>query len=427
MSDLLLTIFLPISSLLISTYALLLWIIRILGFVRRLPNSAIILPPAAPGSLGDEAMVCASIDYLSQQGIENISLIEHTHKQTYPVDVIENINVRNFFMYQSWYKFIASFIYVGWKVNQYERFYALGADVMDGYYSNYYTFKTVKIAEIASFIGCSTGILGFSCNRQPTNISKQLLSALPSSVRLNARDKISYQRLIDSIYHPINLVADLAFLLKPVEQSDKLARVLEWVNSQKSQNKIVLGINIHILLLKKLEGITANDLVQVLAETITKLHQDNSQLSFIFLPHDRRKINGFNDNFLSKKVIESLPSEVASSCFKIPFPCLAREIKAIVKHIDCVLTGRMHLGIACLGQGTPIACITYQGKFQGLYQHFNLEPLFIEPKKLFVPNQNELVELVHKLIEQRQSLHEQIISKLDDVKELSQANFTSII
>ena len=275
MGDLLLTILLPISSLLISTYALLLWIIRIFGFVRRLPNSAIILPPAAPGSLGDEAMVCASIDYLSQQGIENISLIEHTDKQTYPVDVIENINVRNFFMYQSWYKFIASFIYVGWKVNQYERFYALGADVMDGYYSNYYTFKTVKIAEIASFIGCSTGILGFSCNRQPTNISKQLLSGLPSSVRLNARDKISYQRLIDSISHPVNLVADLAFLLKPAEQSDKLARVLEWVNTQKSQNKIVLGINIHILLLKKLEGITANDLFQFLAETITKLQQYN--------------------------------------------------------------------------------------------------------------------------------------------------------
>ncbi|WP_143437981.1 hypothetical protein [Hydrocoleum sp. CS-953] len=152
--------------------------------------------------------------------------------------------------------------------------------------------------------------------------------------------------------------------------------------------------------MKKLEGITANDLVQVLAETITILHEYNQQLSFIFLPHYRRKINGFNDDILSKKVIESLPYEVVSSCFKIPFPCLAREIKAIVKNIDCVLIGRMHLGITCLGQGTPIACITYQGKFQGLYQYFNLEPLFIEPKKLFVPNQNELVELVNKLIDQ---------------------------
>ncbi|GGA33097.1 hypothetical protein [Okeania sp. KiyG1] len=86
----------------------------------------------------------------------------------------------------------------------------------------------------------------------------------------------------------------------------------------------------------------------------------------------------------------------------------------------------MHLGIACLEQGTPIACITYQGKFEDLYQHFNLEPLFIEPKKLFVLNQDELVELVHKLIAQKQSFHEKIISKLDSVKELYRANFTSI-
>ncbi|MEM1171816.1 MAG: polysaccharide pyruvyl transferase family protein [Cyanobacteria bacterium P01_H01_bin.35] len=427
MSDLLITILLPISSLLISTYALLLRIIRIFGFVRCLPNSAIILPPAAPGSLGDEAMVLATSDYLKQEGIENISLIDHLKNKTHPVEVIENINLSNFLSYQSWYKFIISFIYAGWKINQYERLYCLGADMIDGYYSNYVTLRKVKIVEIASILGLSTGILGFSYNRQPTNISKQLLSGLPPKVFLGARDKTSYQRLIDSISHSVNLVADVAFLLKPAEQSQTLDKVLEWINNQKSQNKIVLGINIHPLLLKKLEGITANDLVQVLAKTITKLHKDNQQLSFIFLPHDIRTVGGTNDDILSKKVIENLPSEVASSCFKIPFPCLTREIKAIVKHIDCVLTGRMHLGIACLGQGTPIACITYQGKFEGLYQHFNLEPLFIEPKQLFVPNQNELVELVNKLIDQRQSLHEQVVSKLDEVKELSQENFTSII
>ena len=427
MNDLLLTILLPISSLLISIYALLLWSLRILGFVRRIPSSAIILPPAAPGSLGDEAMVLASIDYLRQQGIKNISLIDHTKNQTHPVDVIENINLRNFFLYQSWYKFILSFVYAGWKINQYERLYCLGADMIDGYYSNFVTLKRVKIVEIASILGLLTGILGFSYNRQPTNISKHLLSALPRNVRLSARDKISYERLIDSISHSVNLVADVAFLLKPAEQSKTLDKVLEWVNTQKSQNKIVLGINIHSLLFNKLEGIIANDLVQVLVNTLTILHRDNQQLSFIFLPHDSRIVSGVNDDILSTRVIENLPLDLASSCFKIPFPCFAREIKAIVKHIDCVLTGRMHLGIACLGQGTPIACITYQGKFEGLYQYFNLEPLFIEPKELFVPNQNYLVDLVHKLIAKRQSLREQIIRELDNVKKLSEANFTTIV
>ena len=96
-------------------------------------------------------------------------------------------------------------------------------------------------------------------------------------------------------------------------------------------------------------------------------------------------------------------------------------------HLDCVLTGRMHLAIACLGQGIPIACITYQGKFDGFYQHFDLEPLFLEPKELFTSEKNHLVDLVNKLIEQREELRKQVLNKLDEVKKLSEANFTSII
>ncbi|GGA33103.1 hypothetical protein [Okeania sp. KiyG1] len=122
---------------------------------------------------------------------------------------------------------------------------------------------------------------------------------------------------------------------------------------------MILGINIHGLLLKNLEGITANDLVQVLADTLTKLHKDNEQLSLIFLPHDSLIVNGINDEILSKKIMENLSSEVASCCFKIPFPCLAREIKAIVKHIDCVLTGRMHLGASHICKNTFFLYIPY--------------------------------------------------------------------
>jgi len=32
----------------------------------------------------------------------------------------------------------------------------------------------------------------------------------------------------------------------------------------------------------------------------------------------------------------------------------------------------MHLAIAALGSGTPVLSITYQDKFEGLYQHFEL-------------------------------------------------------
>lgn len=427
MSDLLLNFLRPLFSLLNAIYALLLSSLYGLGFVNRIPSSAIIFAPADPGSLGDEAMVLACKDYLEQQGIKNITVIDHTSKEVYPVDRIPNINLREFLVYKSWDNFLISFLYAGWRINQYERLYCLGADMMDGYYSNFATFKRIKLVEIASMLGLSTGILGFSYNRKPTNLSRELLSALPPTTKLCARDQISYQRLMDFVSHPVDLVADVAFLLQPVEQSETLNKVLSWVNSQKNQNKIVVGLNIHALLFNRIEGVTANDIVDVFAAALTKLYYDNQQLSFIFLPHDIRTVKGINDNILLTRVIERLSVEVAKSCFNIPFPCRTKEIKAIVKNLDCVVTGRMHLGIACISQGIPIACITYQGKFEGLYQHFNLEPLFIDPKELFVPNQHQLIDLIHQLINKREQLHQQIMNKLPEVKKLSEANFESII
>lgn len=429
MTDFLLNFLRPLFSLFNAIYAFLLSGLYRLNFVKRIPSSAIVFVPTSFGSLGDEAMVLASIDYLNEQGIENIILIDYTDKEKtkYAANVLSNINLRGFLVYTKWSNFLASFLYAGWKINQYERLYCLGADLMDGYYSNFATFKKVKLVEIASMLGLSTGILGFSYNRQPTNLSKELLSALPPQVKLCARDPVSYQRLTDFVAHPANLVADLAFLLQPLEQSEILDRVFNWVNLQKNQNKIVVGLNIHALLIKRLEGIKTNDLVEVFVKAITQLYHDNQQLSFVFLPHDIRMVEEVNDKILLTRVMAGLPSEVAASCYQIPFPCSAREIKAIVKNLNCVVTGRMHLGIACLGQGTPIACITYQGKFEGLYQHFNLEPLFISPQELFVPNQTKLVNLVYQLINKRESLHQQIVQKLPEVKKLAEFNFDSII
>jgi polysaccharide pyruvyl transferase WcaK-like protein len=425
--DLLLNVLHPLFSLFSAMYAFLLYSLYRLNFVSRIPSSAIILLPSSPGSLGDEAMLLAVVDYLKRQEIKNISVIDRTKDETYPVDAIPNINLSGFLVYTGWYSFLTSLLPSVWKINRYERLYALGADMMDGYYSNFATFKTIKLVEIASMLGLSTGILGFSYNRQPTNLSKKLLGSLPSRTKLCARDQISYQRLKNFVAHPANLVADVAFLLQPIEQSEILDKVVNWVDSQKNQNKIVVGLNIHALLVSGLEGVKINDLVNVFVEALTKLHYYNKQLSFVFLPHDIRTVKGVNDDILLDKVMKGLSPEVADCCFQIPFPCRAREMKAIVKNLDCVVTGRMHLAIACLGQGTPIACITYQGKFEGLYQHFNLDPLLIDPQELFVPNSTKLVDLVQELINQRESLHQRIMKKLPDVKKLAESNFDSII
>ncbi|WP_353929740.1 polysaccharide pyruvyl transferase family protein [Okeanomitos corallinicola TIOX110] len=409
------------SSILISIYAVILSLLRSVGFIRRIPSSAVILPPAAPGSLGDEAMVVGLVNYLKQKGLTNISLVAYNVKEKYPVETHEYLDMRDFFIYRKWYGFLGKFIAFGYRISQYERFYCLGADLMDGYYSDYATFKRVKMVEMAAKLDLISAILGFSYNRQPTQVSVKVLHDLPSQVRLYARDIFSYQRLITEIPSAsVNLVADLAFLLSPIDTSEKVDKSFQWIETQRNQGKKILGINVNNLLISKLPEQTTDTLVQSFVDSIIKVSEQNTNLSFMFLPHDFRNIQGnLSDDKLANKIIEKLPMHIKSSCFKIPFPCQAAELKAIVKYIDYVISSRMHLAIACLGQETPVACVSYQDKFAGLYQHFDLEPPIISPTELFEPNSTKLVDLISNLIQKQDQLKQQIKHKLPDIKKIS--------
>ncbi|NET03117.1 MAG: hypothetical protein F6K61_21765 [Sphaerospermopsis sp. SIO1G1] len=409
------------SSILISFYAFILSFLRSTGLIHPIPSSALILPPASPGSLGDEAMVVGLGNYLQQKGITNVSLVAFNINEKYPIETYEYLDMRDFFIYQKWYSFLGKFIKFGYWVSRYERFYCLGADLMDGYYSDYATFKRVKMVEMAAKLNLTSAILGFSYNRQPTQVSIKVLKDLPSKVKLYARDILSYQRLKMEIPSgSVNLVTDLAFLLSPVEKSEKVDKSLQWIEKQKIQGRNILGININNLLISKLPDQSADTLIQAFVDGIIQISAKDNFLSFIFLPHDFRNIQGnLSDDKLADKIIEKLPHHIQSICFKIPFPCEAAEVKATVKHIDYALSSRMHLAIACLGQSTPVACISYQDKFAGLYQHFDLEPLIISPPELFTENTTKLVDLVFNLIEKQHQYKEQIINKLPEIKEKS--------
>ena len=58
----------------------------------------------------------------------------------------------------------------------------------------------------------------------------------------------------------------------------------------------------------------------------------------------------------------------------------------------------MHLAIAALGQGTPVFCFAYQGKFAGLYNHFSLNNDYIvSPSDIDSPA--ELESMLSKFLE----------------------------
>jgi polysaccharide pyruvyl transferase WcaK-like protein len=347
----------------LKTYnqALHLW--RNLGLIHIQESSALVLPPSSPGNLGDEALVTSTINYLKDKEIKYIGLISYkkgSQWRSLDSDSIEEIiEMEEYFRCSTNRNFWKALFQVIPKISQYERFYCLGADVMDGHYSDKRTFARLKLTSVAAEIGLESTICGFSFNDKPTPRSVQTFRNLPSKVKLCTRDSISQARLISQINRPVKLVADLAFLLSPTPESKIASQVLQWIDKQRANNRVIIGFTPYNKLNKELGIDKINQLIQIYVEHLTTLYSQRDNFSFMLLPHDFRDAsNKVSDLVLAEKILNNLPPEIKSHSIKVPTPCTAADIKAIVGNLDFVLSGKFHVAIACLGQATPVAGIT---------------------------------------------------------------------
>lgn len=406
-----------IFAVLLSAYISFLRIRRI--FIRSTvrKSSVLFLPPYSPGSLGDEAILTAGIRELAGQGIEKFGLVSFKLEDNweYLTSVTQIFVMQDYFSYGSWrdrfrFAHLAS---------QYEQIYLFGTDMMDGFYHEGHTLKQITLVALAAKIGAKTTIASFSFNKNPTRASLKALGNLPPTVRLCSRDPVSQARLIHHLGRPIELVADVAFLLPPAKESEMVSFVLRWIRSQKSAGRIVIGLNVNFLLLEQVMKVEQGELIKVFASTITELSSRCKILSFILIPHDIR--GKISDVILANALKDAIHPELKPYCMQVPPQCTAAEIKTICAAIDGALSGRMHLAIACLGQGTPVGCITYQDKFEGLFQHFELDGLTIDPEQALQPE--KLSNFFLPLIQNREEIHQHILSKLPEIRRLARANF----
>lgn len=405
-----------ILSQLLNTYANTLRVLK-QNTVGNKSASALFLPPDDPGSLGDEAMLAAGMKRLAEQGIKRIGIVNlKSNVRWENLDLVtDTINLRGHFAYHSWkdrFRFVQM-------VSRYDRFYCIGADVMDGFYSERRTLRFIELVALAAKTGASATILGFSFNEQPTPNSVQALANLPASVRLCSRDPVSYQRLTHHLQRRVDLVADVAFLLDLAQEDSELAiGVSKWVRQQQELGRLVVGVNANSLHLKSLPQFGCDDLIRLYADALVELFSSHPTISFLMIPHDFRGKE--SDVSLASAILERLPIHMNSYCMKVPTPCSAAEIKFMCADLNLVFTGRMHLAIACLGQGVPVAGVTYQGKFEGLFNHFALQGMTIAPEKAFQPG--ALANFLAAIIAKREDIRQQIQSRLENVKALAALN-----
>lgn len=345
------------ASLLSALLALRTRIIRRLNPPKR---NRLLVPPAAVGSIGDEAMVESWLHVLAGEKIGVVAggfpaESRLSADQLHPA--LEHLlSVGHLRSCRDFARILADYRAVDF----------IGADVLDGHYSPARTQRRLRLIAFAASCGVETTVLGCSFNARPESTSATLWERLPRSVRICARDPLSRRRLEDTARRPINATADVAFLLPPAERLSAGAHVTEkWIRNQRAIGRRIVGLNLNPAVAPG----RGDDIAVTLGRALSSIAVTGPPLSVLLIPHDQRP--AADDRRLLGVAREQLEANDVS-LHELVLPCGAGEVKRLVGGLDAVVTSRMHLGIACLGMGVPVAAFEYQDKFSGLFTLFGL-------------------------------------------------------
>jgi colanic acid/amylovoran biosynthesis protein len=297
----------------------------------------------------------------------------------------------------------------------------IGADVIDGYYNPYLPLHAFMFADLASRLGARSTIIGFSFNREPWPELKEVFELTSKDVAVNVRDSVSLDRFNKFCDCPASLVADSAFFLDPNLDCEVKHEAQQWAENTRKAGRKAIAFNLHPMLFKNATQSQISGLIHNAAnaiEAVTNLRDVN----WLLLSHDYREKVG--DNICLTPLAEELAKRGLTDRFihlSKDYP--AQEIKAIASLMDGVVTARMHLAIASLGMGVPVAVLTYQDKFFGLFKHFKLPDWLLLNPSQSIKFDAELEVLMLRFIDEVDSLRMQVQKQLPSVKERAMKNF----
>jgi len=372
-------------------------------------HSALIIPPAAPGSLGDAAMISASIRSLRDAGMTKVDLLDgNPWGIDEPID--NSIAAERFFYKQS---VLQQMLLIA-RLPEYAECYFTGADVIDGAYNPNSVCARLSLLAEAAKLGKKATLLGASYGLHPEPQTKNALRNLPEAVTICARDPVSKVRMEEALDRPIRQVADLAFLVQPRADHPAVVSAKHWINMRRAAGDQIIGLNANCLhAAKDPEIIRA---LKVFVKSVLR-----QSISIVLIPHDTR--SQMPDEKLLQLAIADVPERDRERIYALP-PVSAGVVRAVAAELDFLVTGRMHAAILALAGTTPAFCFAYQHKFEGLLQHLNLldAGLLSSPKELSADPEAVADKFLQLLPEQAQ-LRTSIKAYLPSVITLAKNNF----
>jgi polysaccharide pyruvyl transferase WcaK-like protein len=361
------------------------------------------------GSLGDMAMFTALLQSLRKQNADATFTLIGMRNHSITVPGIGEVPVA-----AAWSGKAGSIAFDR-LIRQQHAIFVMGADILDGKYGAARVQRIVGYCNHSVRLGIPATILGFSFNRHPRRPAIHALAGLHPRVRVNVRDQASLDRFRRMVGIPASLCADSAFLMPSASEPDPEAEA--WIAAMRASGRSPVGVNLNAHALEPaLAQIGADALIDHIANQL-KLAGEANQLAFMLIPHDLKPQSA------DVAMLQALDKQLQQKGFPhARYSPFSRPdiIKRVVGMLDFVITGRMHLAIAALGSGTPVLSITYQDKFEGLYQHFGL-PLehTLSPLQCL---SDEFLIRINWTYAHRNEMSERIRASLPQVEELASRN-----
>jgi polysaccharide pyruvyl transferase WcaK-like protein len=391
-------------------FKVLLFAIRLLRKITPRNGRVLMIPPAPPGSLGDEALIEGFSALIS----ESESMIDEL--LIYPSKESHSHSSNKKYAYIN-YKHDGklSLLLLLFKTIRHRKFILVGADALDGAYSKFACKAWLEILSYVAYTGGQARAISFSFSNTPNMGVVQHINNTNDGVVFIARDPLSRARFEQFTNKSCSLAADLAISMKPIFQDKATDTTVSWIAKQKSINKVMLGLNINLNYLN--DDVDVQSIMSNFVNSFDDILASHPDLCIVMLPHDFRAVS---DWACAKKFIQGLSNKYSDRLIVIPDAIRAWEVKFLVSKLDFVITGRMHVAIAALSSLIPTYCFTYLDKFEGLMQHFNIKDNLMSMEKMQqTANIKAFVELA---ISDYQHQCKAIKIKLDEVMYLSKSN-----
>lgn len=371
---------------------------------RMVEARTVVIAAPGDGNIGDQAMLEAIIRRTSSVHVIGSG---RTPESRFSDSISEppTTQLRDLLYSSNPIKQLRAWRSLGRRVAGVRHIVVVGADIMDGHYNELASIMRLRAARLGTRAGAGARVLGFSWNGSVNaTVLREAVAASRAGVSFLPRDPHSASRLESEGIGFEKVVADVVFT--DTSKSNKLAAQLRHTQLQARPWAVV-----------NVSGLIASRNprhLQDMGSVVRYLTQ--AGFGVIILPHVWRSEGGDND--ATRELGQNFASD--PNVMVIDRLSTPTEVRGVVAEAELVVTGRMHLAIQALAQGTPAITLATQGKVSGLYEMLSLPELAVDPDS---GGENSLLNALRWLSDHQSEVEHALELHMPEVAARAEGNF----